>query len=178
MGILSWFDSCSDKEREAARKVITAGKTMASAGYKSLCDRFPGFSAVAGHSRLEAYDHYYTIAFAIMALIGANMYFPMSRRQGTTRAISTELEKWHRGAYKKDGRQLMDKLNANNGVSQEVCLGGWLIDQISREIRDNKYKSAIQELKQEEKLMSALGNQIMAQSAESVVDCFLEDKNN
>jgi hypothetical protein len=178
MGILSWFDSCSVKEREAAKNLISCGKTMAAGGCKHLSDSFPSLLAVAEHSRTEeAYYHYYTIAFATMALIGANMYFPKSRRQGTTHAISTELEKWHKGAYKKDGLQLMNELNSNNGRSTEVSLGSWIIDQISRDIRDNKYRSTIQELKQEKQLMSALGNHIMTQSAESVVGFFLEDKN-
>lgn len=178
MGLLNWFDSCSETERQAARNLIVAGKQMAADGYEYLADRFPDFLAIGEHSRTkDAYDHYYTIAFAIMAVIGANMYFPESRRQSTTKAISTELEKWNKAAYKTDGLQLLNQLNSNNRFSTEVTLGSWIIDQISRDIRDNKYKSTIQELKQEEALMAAMGNLIITQSAESVVGFFLEDKN-
>lgn len=176
MKILDWFDSCTEKERQAAKSLISAGEKAAAGGYKPLCDSFPGLLAVAGHSRTQAYDYSYTVAFAIMALIGANMYFPKSRRQSTTRAISTELEKWRKAAYKKDGLSLLNLLNANNGFSTEVNLGRWIIDQLSRDIRDNKYKSAIQDLKRQEELMSALGHQIMTQAAEAAVECFLEDK--
>ena len=135
MNFLDWFASrfvpCSEREREAARKLLAAGRRQALSGWKPLCARHPALRSVADGPHREAYEYGYTVAFAVLAMLGANMYFPADKRRGTTEAIKAEFENWRRDSYGNDGHHLMSKLNLS-GASAEVTVGAWLIEQIAR----------------------------------------------
>lgn len=172
MGIFDWFNACSDKEREAARGVIAAGTARAVSGLRPLYAEYPAARTIAGADCRETFVYCYTVAFAVMAMVGARMYFPAARRESTTKAITSELEKWRRGAYEQDGRQLLSQLNISNAPSAEACLACWLVDRV-----DGDAGEPVRELKKETGLMTALGKLIIARSAEAAVEHFLEDKN-
>lgn len=176
---VSRFIPCTEKDRDAARKLLAAGRRQALSGWKPLCARHPALRSLAdGPPTLkEAYDHYYTVAFAVMALLGANMYFPPDKRRGATEAIKSALEDWRRGSYGSDGQHLMGTLNLAGGANAEATLGGWVVDQVACKAGDKAETERLRELKKDQAMMTALGNDIMTQAGETVVALFLEDKN-
>lgn len=180
MNILDWFAArfvtCSEKDRAAARRLLVAGRRQALSGWKPLCARHPALRALADGPCHEAYEYGYTVAFAVMAMLGATMYFPPAKRRGTTEAIKAELENWRRDAYGNDGHHLMSKLNLA-AASAEATVGAWLVGQVARKADDQAAADRLRELGQNDALTTALGTDIITHAAEEVVACFLEDKN-
>jgi hypothetical protein len=182
MNIRDWFVSrylpCTEKDRDAARKLLAAGRRQALTGAKPLCAKHPALRSLAdGPPTLkEAYDYYYTVAFAVMAMLGANMYFPEHKRRPTSEAIKAELESWRRDSYANDAHHLFSKLNVTS-ASAEAIVGEWLIEQVARKAGSDAETERLRELKKDEAMITALGNDILTQAAESVVAFCLEDKN-
>ncbi len=163
------FVPCSEKDRDAARRLIAAGQWHASV-LKTLHAEHPALAALAARSREAEFAYCYTVAFAVIALLGANMYFPPDKRRGTTEAIKSALESWRGGAYNRDGQHLMGTLNLAGGSSSEAVLGGWVIEEVAKAAGE-KVGEGDKELAEE------LGKLIMTQAGETVVALFLEDKN-
>ncbi|MDT8902835.1 hypothetical protein [Anaeroselena agilis] len=149
--LISRFIPCGQKERDAALRLLAAARWHAAAPQ----------TPVAG-TRDAAFTYRYTVAFAVIAILGANMYFPPEKRRGVTVAITAALEKWRAGAYDKDGQHLMAALNLS-GESSEAALGGWV--------------SGEGALERDKESAEQLGRAIMTQAGETVVALFLEDKN-
>lgn len=171
--LLSRFVPCTEKDRDAARRLIAAGQWHASV-LKTLDAEHPALAALAARSREreDEFAYCYTVAFAVIALLGANMYFPPDKRRGATEAIKSALETWRGGSYNRDGQHLMGTLNLAGGSSSEAALGGWVMEQVARAAGE---KAGAGEYDKE--LAEELGKLIMTQAGETVVALFLEDKN-
>ncbi|MDR7866827.1 MAG: hypothetical protein RIN56_08395 [Sporomusaceae bacterium] len=182
MNIRDWltyrFLPCTQKDRDAARSFLAAGRRQAISGLSPLCARHPALRLLADGPRhlKEACDYHYTVAFAVIGLLGANMYFPEHKRRPTTEAIKSELESWRRESYGNDAHHLLSKLNIT-AASAEAIVAAWLLEQTARKAGDSAAAEKIRALKNDEKLLAALGADIVAHAGEAVVACFLEDKN-
>ncbi len=177
--ILDWFLSryiitFTEKDRDAARALLAAARRQAITGWKPLCAGHPALRTLAENHK-EAYEYYYTVAFAVIGMLGANMYFPQAKRRPTTEAIKAGLESWRRDAYGNDAHHLFSQLNITS-ASAEAVVGGWIVEQIARKAGDEAETERIRALKNDEELVCALGNDLIAQAGETVVACFLEDK--
>ncbi len=179
MNIRDWltarFLPCTEKDRDAARSFLAAGRRQALSGLGPLLARHPALRLLDEGPRKETYHYHYTVAFAVIGLLGANMYFPEPRRRPTTEAIKSELESWRRESYGNDAHHLLSKLNIT-AASAEAIVAAWLVEQTARKAGDSADAEKIRALKNDEKLLAALGADIVAHAGEAVVACFLEDK--
>lgn len=179
MNIRDWFVSrylpCTEKDRDNARKLLAEARRQALTGAAPLCARHPALRPLADGPLKETYHYHYTVAFAVMAMLGANMYFPEPRRRPTTEAIKAELENWRRDSYANDAHHLFSKLNVTS-ASAEAIVGGWVVEQVARQAGSDAETGKLRELKKDEAMLTALGSHILTQAAESVVTFCLEDK--
>ena len=180
MNIRHWFLSrflpCTAKDRDAARSFLAVGRRQAISALGPLCARHPALRPLAEGPLKETCDYHYTVAFAVIGLLGANMYFPEPKRRPATEAIKAELEVWRRDSYASDAHHLLSKLNIT-AASAETIVAAWLIEQTARKAGPSADLEKIRALQNDEQLLAALGTDIVTHAGEAVVACFLENKN-
>ena len=126
MGLLNWFDRCSQDELETAKKLIAFSNISAKSSFIPLLKRMPSLEIIARDNRLEKFDYYYICACGLLLMQSSN-------KRSELVALKKELESRCKGSYK-DVVDLANKVNGQD-VSElrkmDVNIGSWVLQKTS-----------------------------------------------